>query len=82
MINYIRDEFKLILETNEWMDRISKTNALEKVSFSSLKVGDFLWLIFACYFKLQLIESKIGYPNFLYDKEEINKRYKDVIDFA
>ena len=39
MINYIRDEFKLILETNEWMDRISKTNALEKVSFNSLKVG-------------------------------------------
>ena len=35
MIGYIRNEFKRILETNDWMDRISKTNALEKVIFTS-----------------------------------------------
>ena len=34
--------------------------------------------IILIYFKLQLIESKIGYPDFLYDEEEMNERYKDV----
>jgi hypothetical protein len=31
MINYIRNEFKSILQKSEWMDEISKEKALAKV---------------------------------------------------
>lgn len=31
MIDYIRNEFKRMLENNDWMDNTSKINALEKV---------------------------------------------------
>jgi predicted metalloendopeptidase len=31
MIDYIRNEFKTILENNDWMDNSSKDKALDKV---------------------------------------------------
>ena len=39
MIENIRNEFKVMLSSNKWMDEESKTKAREKADFIDVKVG-------------------------------------------
>ena len=57
MIENIRNEFRIMLFENDWMDYKSKKAALEKVD---------------------LIDIKIGYPDFTFIDYHLNYLYKDV----
>ncbi|CAF0971893.1 unnamed protein product [Brachionus calyciflorus] len=58
MINNIRDEFKIMLTENSWMDQKSKDAAREKA---------------------ELIDNKIGYPDYTYNNTFLDDLYKDFI---
>lgn len=60
MIENIRQEFKIMLGENEWMDDNSKLAAREKA---------------------ELIDTKIGYPDYTYNNTYLDDLYKDVKNY-
>jgi predicted metalloendopeptidase len=76
MIKSIQKEFIELLGPNDWMDQESKTKAKEKVCFIKCR-------IFCLFFfnkslfnqKAELIDVKVGYPDFTY-----NDTYLDIYE--
>lgn len=60
MIENIRQEFKIMLGENDWMDDKSKQAAKEKA---------------------ELIDTKIGYPDYTYNNTYLDDLYKNVTNY-
>lgn len=78
MIKNIQNEFMNILKGIDWMDNESKKNALEKVFLCLNQKRNFMIANFSFETKAQLIDIKIGYPDFTYNDTYIDSLYEDV----
>jgi hypothetical protein len=79
MVQNIRAEFKSILSQVSWMDATSKKSAQEKASFSKLNHRQDLYEIYhVSICKADLIDVKIGYPDYTYNDTYLNNLYKNV----